>query len=944
MVARADALLASEARYQDLFENGSDLIQSVAPDGSILFVNRAWRETLAFDESEIVGRSVFDFIAAGSIEHCKTMFGRIMAGEDVDAFNVEMVASDGRIVALEGRVSLRMKDGKLDSTRAIFRDVTARRDVERKLVENELLLDSIIENLPAMVFVKRASDLRFERFNRAGEELAQRSRDAIIGRTDYELHPKEVADAYAAADRKALATDGVIEIQEQPHRSFTGEERVLRTSKVALRDASGAPTHVLGVAVDISSQKRAEEQLRRLNAELEQRVNERTAALAASERFARSTIDALETEVAVLDAEGMIIATNAAWKQFFATSGVFDLDVAENDNYLQACERACEVWPSTSARQIADGVRDVLTGRRERLLIEYPITVADGEHWFMCRVTRLVKAEPIYVIVTYDDVTEVHRARDEAAAGAQVFASLERLSPVGIFHCDPNGINRSVNRRWGEITGQTLQESIELGWHNAVHPEDRARVTEAFAETNRSRAPLMYECRYLHRDGKVVWVIGQAAEVTDSSGALTGYVGTLTDVTQRRLLEAQLAQAVKMEAIGKLTGGMAHDFNNYLGIIVGNLDLLQEQPFDNPAATRLIEAALRGALRAADLTKSLLAFSRRQPLDPKVTNVGESLRVAVGLMRRSLGADIKLIVRLADDVWPVRIDNAQLDSSVINLVTNARDAMPDGGTLTLACRNAHLDAGSAAAAVDAPAGDYVVIEVADTGTGVAEGDLQRVFEPFFTTKKIGHGTGLGLSMVYGFVKQSGGHVHIDSRVGSGTTVGIYLPRDSQTVSAADLGDEHVDTATATGSETILVVEDNDQVRATACAQLESLGYHVLEADCAASALAALDQGSSPDLLFTDIVMPGEINGYTLAAMVAERRPGIAILLTSGFPGEARGSEGAALESADLLGKPYRKIDLARAIRSALDATGARRPQLAPDLHNGKGHDAPADDR
>jgi PAS domain S-box-containing protein len=414
-------------------------------------------------------------------------------------------------------------------------------------------------------------------------------------------------------------------------------------------------------------------------------------------------------------------------------------------------------------------------------------------------------------------------------------------------------------------------------------------------------------------DGRVLRVSERPAR----SGG--GIVGITIDVTEQLRTEQQLREALKIEAIGKLTGGMAHDFNNYLAVIMGNLELLKEFGFTDKDAAEWIDEARAGAVRAAELTRSLLAFARRQPLDPKPTDVNGRVAAVAQLLRRTLGEDVVLSTALAPDLWAVTIDGAQLDTGIVNLANNARDAMPSGGSLTIATRNARLDAAYARANLDAAVGDYVLIEMSDSGAGMAPEVAACAFEPFFTTKKPGHGTGLGLSMVYGFVKQSGGHIKIDSAVGHGTVVRLYLPRDgaAEIVAPAATGAPVV--IPIGGTETILVVEDNEQMRQVAATTLARRGYRVIEAANGAAALAILDRRELPiDLLFTDIVMPGQPDGHQLARLAVERQPNIRILLTSGYPGGRFLDHGIDAPPANLLGKPYLLGELLRAVRAALD--------------------------
>jgi signal transduction histidine kinase/PAS domain-containing protein len=387
---------------------------------------------------------------------------------------------------------------------------------------------------------------------------------------------------------------------------------------------------------------------------------------------------------------------------------------------------------------------------------------------------------------------------------------------------------------------------------------------------------------------------------------------------QEEVLTARI-HAEKMESLGKLTGGIAHDFNNYLGIIVGNLDLARRLPADDPMAKELTAEALGGALRGAELTKSLLAFSRRQPLASLRTDIGDALTADAILLNRLVGQEVTLTSELASGLWPTCIDRGQFDSCIINLAKNACDAMPRGGALKIRARNAQLDERFAAVNSGVAPGDYVLIEVSDTGNGMDPETLKRVFEPFFSTKPVGHGTGLGLSMAFGFVRQSNGHINIRSEIGQGTTVQIYLPREREAESVAAAPIFEAALPEASTGEVILVVEDNEQMRRIAATQLTLCGYRVIEAEHGAAALAILGQPERHiDLLFSDIMMPGSLNGYQLAERALVRWPGIGVLLTSGFSGDKLDHNCNRAEPLDVLRKPYRLDDLARAIREALE--------------------------
>jgi signal transduction histidine kinase len=384
-------------------------------------------------------------------------------------------------------------------------------------------------------------------------------------------------------------------------------------------------------------------------------------------------------------------------------------------------------------------------------------------------------------------------------------------------------------------------------------------------------------------------------------------------IAERKRVESQLVQAQKMEAIGNLTGGIAHDFNNILGVIVGNLEILSDRLARDSDASELTRDAFDAALRGADLTRRLLAFARRQPLAPRRLTVNELVTGLFKLLARALGENIVISFDLAPDIWPVMVDPAQLEASLTNLAMNARDAMARGGALRVATGNRDLDADYASQHPEVIPGAYAMIELSDSGTGMAPDLMSRIFEPFFTTKEPGKGTGLGLAMVFGFMKQSGGHISVYSEVGIGTTFRLYLPRATTNAEAI------VPLAPAPlprGRETVLVVEDNEAMRRVALRQLSDLGYRTFEAGNAGAALHILTH-ETIDLLFSDVIMPGTIDGIELARDARAQWPALKVLLTSGFPNTKLDDERRARDLR-LLSKPYRKDDLARTLREILE--------------------------
>jgi len=537
-----------------------------------------------------------------------------------------------------------------------------------------------------------------------------------------------------------------------------------------------------------------------------------------------------------------------------------------------------------------------------------------GNVWMRCMgKAERIDGATVRLYGALQDVTERKQAERTLRETRDFFGATLDAMPALVIHvnyqqrltyCNQSPLRDAFGLA-GNCLGQPLSSALDVQQQSdLVHGVKQALAGEA---SNLVRALSVHN---EHRQVLCSFLPQRHGE------AVVGCFMVLSDVTELKMLEARLYQAEKMQAVGQLTGGVAHDFNNLLGVILGNLQLIERDVSEDAGIARKLATAMRAAMRGADLTKRLLSFARRQVLEPVIIDVGQQLHQFAELIQRTLGDTVEMRLDMAPDLWPVKVDQGQLENAILNLVINSRDAMPNGGCLTVSARNVQPDAAFFRAHADLEAGDYVDISVTDTGQGIPPQVLSRVFEPFFTTKEAGKGSGLGLSMVHGFVKQSGGTVLVHSELGKGTRVGIILPRaiDEQT----QLSDTLAQRALPGGTETILVVEDDTDLRATTSLALQCLGYTVLEASNGDTAIQLLHETPQIDMLFTDVIMPGVILGPELAARARLIKPGIRVLLTTGYQGDPLLAKAGSLTQEAMIAKPYRNEELALKLRALLD--------------------------
>jgi len=656
----------------------------------------------------------------------------------------------------------------------------------------------------------------------------------------------------------------------------------------------------------------AEAALREANEALERRVEERTQTLRASETQFRTLAESLPGFVYITDTAFNNVYINP---QFAAYTG------------LPVAEILGQGWKSFVHPDDMGNIAGVLADAAaagSSYQLECRLRGNDGAYrWFLAR-SILVPEHNGRWIGTVTDINDRKRAEAEmvdtnamleklVAERSRELDRIFRLSTDLLAVADFAGNYVSVSPAWEQITGRPISEALASNYIDFVHPDHADKAAANFADL-RAGKPVWCENRYRRADGSYCWLSWRAVSMVEESRIYA----VARDITAEKDRDEQLRQSQKMEVVGQLTGGIAHDFNNLLTIIMGSLELLQRGMANaEPKVTRRIDAAMEGARRAAALTHRLLAFARRQPLEPKAIEPNRLVAGMSDMLHRVLGEPIALKFVSAAGVWRVQADVNQLENSILNLAVNARDAMPQGGHLTIETQNIFLDETYTKTNADVVPGEYVMIAVTDTGTGMTPEIREKVFEPFFTTKPQGHGTGLGLAQVYGFIKQSNGHVMIYSEPGQGTSVKLYLPRLHGAVAEDTRAAAPVHESASRG-ETILVVEDEENVRNFSVEVLEESGYHVLAAENAAAALKLLETPAAVDMLFTDVVLTGTMNGRHLADEILVRRPGTAVLFTTGYTRNAIIHHGRLDVGIHFIGKPFTASALTQMVRKVFD--------------------------
>ena len=855
----------------------------------LTYVNAAFCRLTGYDRTDILQRGLQ--LLTGSNQDSTVhqhLREAILTGEDF--------AAEWRIHGPGGNTSwTRVSTRALDSKQIVIslEDIADYKRARESLRSSEARLELAME----------ASELSMWDWNVEQDQVSYNDQ----WRISLGIEPKELLKRETLADRLMLPPDdsGVLDKFERHYHGgtqyFQAEYRLatvdgtykwfLSYAKVVRRDAAGKPQRVIGVLQDISRSK----QDQRTALDVEQRW----------ERAIRGTSDGLYE---------WDLLTGHVWY----ASRFRDIIGCADEHFANTFQAFQNVLHADDRAAVLSRIRAHLENQ-SRLDLRCRVVTRKG-NIVWCRLRgeaeRDASGRPTRLAGSLSDISAQIDAEKALSRSQDFYGTVLDSLPLFVAYADPDERIVYANRMFQAFFAVPLSDSRGRAIKDVIGERRYAAIGPYVRESLRGKT-LEAQGRYRDSNGKPVDLEAAFIPHYDDQGEIQGCFVAARDVTEKRLLEAELRQSQKMEAVGRLTGGIAHDFNNLLSVIVGNMQLLTRSLHQTPRLLRQAETALNAAMRGGELIKRLLAFARQQVLEPKIVDLNVLIGGMYELLRRSLTGDIEIRSQLAADTWFTRADPGQLENAVLNLVINARDAMPAGGVIAIATRNVIISADRQQREDGLTPGEYALVEVSDNGAGMSGETLKRVFEPFFTTKEVGKGSGLGLSMVYGFVKQSGGHVQIASVPQQGTTVQLYFPRSQAGTDAAH-AEGPVQMDLPRGAETLLVVEDNAEVRGTTVEILTSLGYRVLEAGNGHSALERFMRHPEIALVFTDIMLPGGLLGTQLVEKLTERRAELKVLLTSGFSDSNVMHRSLLGGTVELLPKPYQLEELARRVRALLD--------------------------
>ncbi|MHC1728167.1 MAG: PAS domain S-box protein [Syntrophobacteraceae bacterium] len=767
--------------------------------------------------------------------------------------------------------------------------IVQRRQAYKLARRSEARLSAIVNNAQDCIFIKGTS-LRYTLVNPAMCNLLGMRQKEILGKTDMELFDADSAMELYCFDEGVLdgaVADTLLAV------TIRGEKRYFHTIKVPLLDAEGQITGLCGIARDITERKLTEQ------------------ALVENEEKYRKLLEDASDAIFHADVEtGMLLDGNQ--KATALTGWSTDELKRMHQRELHPPEK-CGIYSAAFREHLAS------PGKR----IEAVVLHRDGRHIPVeVSASTFTMNGRLVIQGIFRDVTERKRAEEALQESEQHFRTLADSGQAMIWTSGEDMLCNYFNRPWLNFTGRSIEQELGEGWAEGVHPEDLADCIKTYSGAFDRRENFSMVYRLRRNDGEYRWIVDDGTPRYDRHGTFLGYIGHCLDITdqrreveERQSLQAQLFQAQKIEAIGRLAGGVAHDFNNMLGVIIGRAELAMAQIGTSHASFANLTEIRKAAERSTDLTRQLLAFARRQTISPKVLDLNETVEGMLRMLRRLIGENIDLAWLPAENLCPVKMDASQIDQILANLAVNARDATEDVGTMTIETANVVFDQTYCLTHEEVTPGEYVLLGVSDTGSGMDKRTLESIFEPFFTTKEVGKGTGLGLATIYGIVKQNNGFINVYSEPGHGTTFKIYIPRAEEQVTEGFSMPLRRDLR---GKETVLLVEDEGSILSLGKTILQRHGYEILATKSPTEAVEIAKNHPQPiHLLITDVVMP-EMNGKDLKDKVSELKPDLKSIFMSGYTANVIAHHGVLDEDIDFLQKPFSVQALLEKVRDVLD--------------------------